>query len=502
LLIPSRGTERIVRYLIVLCLWEFAIERYDLRPKDNDITWPKQVRDGLSFTGTASVSLLCVLLVQSFAVTGLSPARSFEHLPKVVPLAAIDSLSTSVRVFVLNLPEIPSSMSNVTRFLEGIQDATQNRTFDVTTSYGDVETGVIFNVAEVSNWGFYRNIVLSGDNFVLINSHGSYLPVPKGYSPEQWFDQILGAISNRYGTWVHTAGSPFNQAWIEGTGPIIQSPSLFPKLASFAKWPAMVTRNPLTTSVHATTHFYSISWPSPNANTTSWNNAYYGYNVRTTAPSNYSLAVPVGLLEAGYRGFYAAIESSTVYYSGVVARVNGTTAGRYGLYVHFVPGTFGSENIFPSGVDTDYGRGLISSLMALEWQIVETSANIQLARETISSAENMGRTDGLDQSRQSLSAAESEFKSGQDLAAWLDASIAQTYANSARTPWWVDAWPYIALVGGIVGFSMIAALGAIVPGILGATVGRLGYRRGLIERISQYVKNRSSRRRERDPNEP
>jgi hypothetical protein len=44
---------------------------------------------------------------------------------------------------------------------------------------------------------------------IIVNTHGEILPVPNGYTKEEWVDKISEAMLTRRVTWVHVAGYPF-----------------------------------------------------------------------------------------------------------------------------------------------------------------------------------------------------------------------------------------------------------------------------------------------------
>ena len=68
----------------------------------------------------------------------------------------------------------------------------------------------------VTDWSFYKSIVESYNEVVILNTHGEILPIPSGYSAADWIDKIADAMLNRHVTWVHTAGYPFYYAWYQG----------------------------------------------------------------------------------------------------------------------------------------------------------------------------------------------------------------------------------------------------------------------------------------------
>jgi hypothetical protein len=74
------------------------------------------------------------------------------------------------------------------------------------------------NIKEVRDWAFYETAVKYVPNAIVINAHGETLPVPSGYTWEEWIDEIAEAMLFDNLTWVHTAGYPFHYAWHQDSG--------------------------------------------------------------------------------------------------------------------------------------------------------------------------------------------------------------------------------------------------------------------------------------------
>lgn len=66
------------------------------------------------------------------------------------------------------------------------------------------------SVEVVHDWEVFRQMVANGSNLVVVNSHDEILPVPEGYTKEQWVGVIADFLLDRWGTWVHTGGAPFH----------------------------------------------------------------------------------------------------------------------------------------------------------------------------------------------------------------------------------------------------------------------------------------------------
>lgn len=70
----------------------------------------------------------------------------------------------------------------------------------------------------VTSWSQYASIITSYSEVIVVNTHGQYLPVPSGYTKEQWVDKIADAMLNRRLTWVHVGGYTFFRVWYQQTG--------------------------------------------------------------------------------------------------------------------------------------------------------------------------------------------------------------------------------------------------------------------------------------------
>lgn len=68
----------------------------------------------------------------------------------------------------------------------------------------------------ITDWASYVNIIQSYTNIVVVNAHGEIVPVPSGYTHEDWVDKIAEAMFKRRLTWVNMAGYPFYWYWQQG----------------------------------------------------------------------------------------------------------------------------------------------------------------------------------------------------------------------------------------------------------------------------------------------
>jgi hypothetical protein len=84
------------------------------------------------------------------------------------------------------------------------------------SNYGKDPSYYSVSYSVVTTWTYYKTIVESYEDIVVINTHGEILPVPYPYPKEDWVDEVAEAMLARRLIWVHTAGYPFNYTWTQG----------------------------------------------------------------------------------------------------------------------------------------------------------------------------------------------------------------------------------------------------------------------------------------------
>jgi len=68
----------------------------------------------------------------------------------------------------------------------------------------------------IDTWSAYVNAMLNEVGVIIVNTHGEVLPIPAGYTKEQWVGNISAAMCFRRVTWVNMAGYPFYWVWYQG----------------------------------------------------------------------------------------------------------------------------------------------------------------------------------------------------------------------------------------------------------------------------------------------
>lgn len=83
--------------------------------------------------------------------------------------------------------------------------------------YGKTPPYFQVSYSVITDWGYYELLVLGGyTGLIIINTHGEILPVPTGYSKEDWLNRIANNMVTQRWTWVNVGGYPFNHAWYQG----------------------------------------------------------------------------------------------------------------------------------------------------------------------------------------------------------------------------------------------------------------------------------------------
>jgi len=124
------------------------------------------------------------------------------------------------KVYIISLSDVPindswvDTPSNVTN---GVIDACmlKGKYIDGNVPYAHPKRSVDYppyyeaTPYVVTSWSQYASIITSYSEVIVVNTHGQYLPVPSGYTKEQWVGKIAGAMLNRRLTYVHVGGCPF-----------------------------------------------------------------------------------------------------------------------------------------------------------------------------------------------------------------------------------------------------------------------------------------------------
>jgi hypothetical protein len=231
----------------------------------------------------------------------------------------------------------------------------------------------------VTGWSTYQNIIQTGTDCIVVNTHGQILPVPTGFTATAWIQQIGNAMLTRGLTWVHTSGYPFSQMWYEGASapdPTNWAPAGFQTLM------ALIGLGSATCSVPPGGSNTGLAPLDPAASSTL--GAINGGNSGWVTSSVANAQTGCPLSSSLFQGYLALpiwdqTVSGTTYYTGAVIsfvnanqRYKGGNQQPFGAYVHISTDlTFGSAPSYaPPLYGSDYERGYIGTAAAL-WNELE-----------------------------------------------------------------------------------------------------------------------------------
>ncbi len=281
-----------------------------------------------------------------------------------------------LHVYVLSLPDVGNyRLTNHSAIVEGAIEATQPIGQDYAppdyrnqTDYFFVQMGSFYSEAElkvniscsvISDWSSYRDLVDSGSNVIIVNTHDEYLPVPAGYSREAWTDRIADFMLNRWGTWVHVAGYPFYRVRYENGTTEQWGDKGFQQLMGHIGRANIVCGPP--PGVDPAGGGYSYPWAS-----------FYGaYELsRNWALSDHGFALGFALRNDSrtsitpFDGLFPSYVNDTVYYPGAIVRFGPTTnSSGFGSYVHL--GSWQFEGTDGEGVSDEHFNGLLATAAAI-----------------------------------------------------------------------------------------------------------------------------------------
>jgi hypothetical protein len=318
-----------------------------------------------------------------------------------------------VNVYVVCLDGVNSSgVKNMSDVVEGVHEASVVPAFDGITGGGVIwfmslsdalifhGVGVNVSFAVIGDWNAYRRLIEEGSNAIVVNAHGMTVPVPAGYSREQWVDRIASAICDRNMTWVHVGWYPFYYTQQEGGVEELWGPDGFRALmANIGKsdvdcWPTLPETNRMWITGGAE---YTIldAWPD-------LHNAYcveHGRPLKASDFKNYTVMSLWGLEDDALTG--AVIKFAPAF----------NVTSNFGFYVHIGTNqTFtGGQNGVPT--QCDKWRSYAGAAAAMWTVAMRELAEERLpeAAQALGEAERDGRTKGLDAALSLLQRAESFF---------------------------------------------------------------------------------------------
>ncbi len=425
---------------------------------------------GSSNVKTIAVFLLCffltALLTKTSPVSGWVPDASLVYDPfkigpdfRLGPLGAHAIYSDQVfpiEIYVLALPDVGNyRVENRSEFIDGaekalwisteivrngLQPQRLTLTFDYWRYYAVLNLSVSLRFVE--DWDSYRLLIETGNNTSVVNAHDEFLPVPEGYSKEEWADRIADFMFNRWGTWAHAGGYPLWRVWYEnGTNEIWGELGFQQLMKHVGKGnvtcypPHGIEPNSFSnigTLVYDTAGF----WYYPD----NARNAMYGYPLKNEDfANNMSLWV--------YSGYDC--------YAGVAVDLGFTGENlRFGRYVHFGAWNFTKVNgeVFPGsfvlGFFSVYSI-IMSEFLAIKMMYGNNEWEVPKA---VARAEREGRVNGLDKARSLLKSAVDAFAAG-------DYKVAKAYAVQASVAADAATSTDLSLAAAVSAVSVVVASG-------------------------------------------
>ena len=347
-----------------------------------------------------------------------------------------------LKVYVLSLPDVGNyRISNHSDVIEGVRQAVKIYPGD--SQIKELCISLWFHLAMklkvnvsytmVEDWNAYKALVESGDNTIIVNTHDEYLPVPEGYTKEEWTDEVADFMLNRWGTWVHAGGYPFYRVWHQNGTKEEWGENGFKRLMSHIGKPNITCYPPpdWNPEDRATFNGYVAQYLSSN-----W--YLYGNSIQDFAEAN--LGYPINWYDYEAEGlFVGAIYSCAQYKPGAVIRFSqNQSAFNFGMYVHL--GTW--KCYYSTGRECEYSDravGFISTASGICGEFFYAASKLygragDSAAEVIQEAEKEGRTVGLTEAKSLFQNALDAFASGNYKLAAAYATQAKLTAEKAAAP--------------------------------------------------------------------
>jgi hypothetical protein len=367
----------------------------------------------------------------------------------------------SLNVYVVCLNGVNASgVENISRVFEGVLSASKVDRIRYWTGewepvgmtfspiYGEIPINV--SVTAITDWTAYKILVEYANNAIIMNAHGETIPIPSGYTEEEWMDKIAEALLYRNVTWVHTAGYPFRYYWHQETGRGVWEEEGFKRLTS------NIGKNNVTC--------WSPDYPKAGTK-----------KIRLTTEAENSIALDwpgffggAFWVQRGYALKGVDFESLAVnpilhgvsYYSAVAikfAKENETH--NFGFYVHFGAGqTYDPDQ---SKTDRDFYGAYAASALAIWAGAMKVASfnSIHEAEAAVMEAKGEGRTKSLDEAVNLLAEAWGFYLSNNYEPAVRNAERAKTAAEKAIHPTFLESY---GLLMGVLSIISVAAGSVVV----------------------------------------
>ncbi len=364
----------------------------------------------------------------------------------------VESNDNSLKIYVVALEGVATScVENLSEVVDGVIEAAALNKTSVLLGFAglgglnfrEVEFDAICTV--ITDWAGYELLVEFSSDVIVINAHGAYLPVPRGYSKDDWVGKIAYAMLNRQVTWVHLSGYPFYYVQHQGGDVEKWGEDGFQELMTY------IGRGDVDCHIPVQDLSFAISgWGSQSLRDWRRVDDVYAKSVTPVKASDFNELLILGV--------YTISLAPERFYSGAVIRFSLTKdASDYGFYVHLGAGEF--TDVDRNEVDApDFYMGYVATAAAI-WCEVGFSTVLLFAKvpRDIARAKAAERTQGLDEAESLLVQAVNAYQEGKFKTAIALAYQAQeVVANATRPP------DYLALYGPYAFMISIVAVGAFL----------------------------------------
>jgi hypothetical protein len=370
---------------------------------------------------------------------------------------ALDIEEVPVNIYIISLAGVSArGIENMTRVADGVSCASIYG--KVRYWNGDWGLGGMFyypireeiptkiSIVNVTEWSAYRILMEYVRNAIIVNTHGEILPVPVGYSREDWVDVLADAMLNRNVTWVHVGGHPLRYCWLQSSGEELWGDEGFERMMSWIG-KSNVTCSPPNDYKYAALDIdanQNILVDYPHLNDAYV--VYWGCRLNETVFKS-NLVPPL---------IYTFTVNREILMPAMVtkfARDNETESYNFGFYVHFAVGQ--TYDSWGEMSERDYYVGYAATAVATIAQVRKRVSidNIRKTESLIAMAKNEGRTKGLEEATTLLEEAKAYFNLN-----WYEHVLqsiikANTAIEEAAYPSFLDS--YGSLIGVICTIAVV-----------------------------------------------
>jgi hypothetical protein len=260
---------------------------------------------------------------------------------------------------------------------------------------------------------------------MIINGHDQYLPIPTGYTKEQWIGKIANAMQNRYVVWAHVGGYPFfNVYYQNGSTETWEAAGLQTLMNHINEnditcWCAPYAPYPGKFFDQLGLMQVNMSWDLAPIFMTDMASSYPLDSSQFSHPEN---------VEHPY------IYENGNYIAGAILRFRNDTVSDCGLYVHVTPTKFYAGTYEESKIDGEFARGYVATAWTLYYEFCAPPITWYWTQKQIGIDRNTGKTYGVDMAERLLKEAQDAYAEGNFLKSEVYSMNAGRAADSATAP--------------------------------------------------------------------